>query len=207
MAVSRDLPERRLRFIEIGRRALKPVQAGSGIQYHCRQWLPYLTINRGPNCAPGHRPRLALTASILCHGDLVMVWVERPGIERGLGRRSSCRRQLRISTECAEVRSSKHIASPVASPSAGPRKLSMPIDRAARKELVKGRFAVHHRSAAREGAAATLLSCCPRALEIRGDLDLGDTCIILHCGRAFAVGRGRLHSARVDFAASLSFRS
>ena len=76
-------------------------------------------------------------------------------------------RQLRISTECTEVRSSRHFRSPVARPSAGARKLSMPIDRVARKELVRGRFADHHRSAAREEAAATVLSCCTRALEIR----------------------------------------
>src|SRR5262245_14374484 len=58
MASSGDLLECRLRFIEIGRRAIKPAQARIGAHYHPRQWLLDLVSNRGRDCVPGHQPRL-----------------------------------------------------------------------------------------------------------------------------------------------------
>jgi hypothetical protein len=62
MAISDDLLECRLRFIEIGHRAIKPAQARIGIRYHPRQGLLDLVGNRGRDCVPGHQPRLALAA-------------------------------------------------------------------------------------------------------------------------------------------------
>src|ERR1700738_4926183 len=62
MAISDDLLECRLRLIEIGRRAIKPAQARIGIRYHPGQWLLDLVGNRGRDCVPGHKPRLALAA-------------------------------------------------------------------------------------------------------------------------------------------------
>src|SRR4030088_3771713 len=62
MAISDDLLECRLRFIEIGHRAIKPTQACIGIRYHPRQWLLDLVSKRGRDCVPGHQPRLALAA-------------------------------------------------------------------------------------------------------------------------------------------------
>ncbi len=54
MAISDDLLECRLRFIEIGRRAIKPAQARIGIRYHPSQGLLDLVSNRGRDCVPGH---------------------------------------------------------------------------------------------------------------------------------------------------------
>src|SRR5438105_14139852 len=45
--IGADFLERRLRFIEIGQRAIQPAQARSGIRYHRRQWLLDLVSNGG----------------------------------------------------------------------------------------------------------------------------------------------------------------
>jgi len=47
MAISDDPRECRLRFLDIGHRAIKPAQARIGVRYHPRQWLPDLVSNRG----------------------------------------------------------------------------------------------------------------------------------------------------------------
>src|ERR1700716_2431975 len=60
MAIKGDLFERRLRFIEIGRRAIKPAQARIGTCYHPRQGLFDFVSDRSRYRIPGHEPRLAL---------------------------------------------------------------------------------------------------------------------------------------------------
>src|SRR3977135_4224734 len=61
-AVNGDPFQRRLRFIEIGGRAIKPAQARIGICDDPSQWLFDLVSDRSRHRVPGHHPRLALAA-------------------------------------------------------------------------------------------------------------------------------------------------
>ena len=75
MAVSDNLFECLLRFVQIGLRPIEEAQACIGARYHPGQGLLDLVGNRGRDGVAGHQPRLAL---VTVGADRA----EQPGIQR-----------------------------------------------------------------------------------------------------------------------------